>query len=126
MKRKLSINVAAGIVDIVMAVLIMVSWFAVITAAVGDAATGSHATGGVGTFFYICAAIVLILHIIALVKSRKAGISIVGHVLGIVGMGCFLLTMILALPAFVLAILAAIFTLMQKNVSSGGSATVSK
>jgi hypothetical protein len=126
LKKKLSINLATGIVDIVMAVLIMVSWFAVITAAVGDAAAGTHATGGVGTFFYICAAIVLVLHIIALVKSRKAGISIVGHVLGIVGMGCFLLTMFLALPAFVLAILAAVFSLMQKNVSGDHSAPVSK
>ncbi|WP_010632800.1 hypothetical protein [Sporolactobacillus vineae] len=118
MKKKLSINLATGIVDIVMAVLILISWFAVFAAAFGDVATGSHATGGVGTFFYVCAAITLVLHIVALIKSRKAGISIVGHVLGIVGMGCFLLTMFLAFPALILAILAAVFTLIQKNVGS--------
>lgn len=124
MKRKLKINVLAGVVDIVMAFLIMISWFAVIFAAFGDATTGTHATGGVGTFFYICAAIALIIHVIALIRSRKSGISIVGHVLGIIGMGCFLITMFLALPAFVLAVLAAIFSLLQKNV--GDSASIPK
>ncbi|MDD9149826.1 transporter [Sporolactobacillus sp. CQH2019] len=121
MKRKLKINVLAGVVDIVMAFLIMISWFAVIFAAFGDATTGTHATGGVGTFFYICAAIALIIHVIALIRSRKSGISLVGHVLGIIGMGCFLITMFLALPAFVLAILAAIFSLLQKNVGDSTS-----
>jgi hypothetical protein len=121
LKKKLKLNIFTGIADIIMAFLIMISWFAVFFAAVGDAATGTQATGGVGTFFYVCAGITLILHIIALVKSKKAGISIVGHVLGIVGMGCFLITMFLALPAFVLAILAAIFTLLQKNVDSSES-----
>lgn len=116
MKRKLKINMAVGIADIVMAFLILISWFAVFVAAFGDVASGTHATGGVGSFFYICAGIMLFFHIFALIKSKKTGISIVGHVLGIIGMGCFLLTMFLAFPAFILAILAAIFTLMQKNV----------
>lgn len=115
MKKKLKINLWTGIVDIVMAVLITVSWFAVLFAAFGDAVTGSRATGGVGTFFYVCAGMTLILHVIALIQSRKAGISIIGHVLGIIGMGCFLITMVLALPALVLAILAAIFTLRQRS-----------
>ncbi|WKB36029.1 transporter [Terrilactibacillus sp. S3-3] len=125
MKRKLKINVFAGIIDILMAFLIMISWFTVFFAAFGDAATGSHATGGVGTFFYTCAGIVLIVHIIALVKSKKAGISIAGHVLGIIGTACFLITMLLAFPAFVLVILAAIFTLIQKNTTNV-SATADK
>ncbi|MET1248889.1 transporter [Sporolactobacillus sp. STCC-11] len=115
MKRKLKINIITGIADIIMAFLIMISWFAVLFAAVGDAASGTHATGGIGTFFYICAGITLILHIVGWIKSKKNEISIVGHVLGIIGMACFLFTMFLAFPAFVLAILAAIFTLLQKN-----------
>ncbi len=115
LKKRLTINNVTGVADIIMAFLIMISWFAVLFAAVGDATTGTHATGGVGSFFYICAGITLILHIIAWIKSKKAGISVVGHVLGIIGMACFLITMFLAFPAFVLAILAAIFTLLQKN-----------
>lgn len=58
----------------------------------------------------------VVLHIVALIQSKKAGISIVGHVLGIIGNGLFLLTMLLALPSFILLILSAVFTLMQKNV----------
>ncbi|RYM00251.1 transporter [Sporolactobacillus sp. THM7-7] len=115
MKRKLKFNVFTGIADIVMAFLIMISWLVVIFAAFGDAASDTHASGGIGTFFYICAGVMLIIHIIAFVKSRKAGISIVGHVLGIIGTACFFISMVLAFPAFVLVVLAAIFTLIQKN-----------
>jgi hypothetical protein len=118
MKTKLQINVWTGVIDIINAFLIMISWFVVLFSAVGEAATGGngHVTGGVGTFFYICVGIGLALHIVALIKSKKAGISIVGHVLGIIGTAAFLLTMLLAFPAFVLVVLAAIFTLIQKNV----------
>lgn len=122
MKTKLKINIWAGIVDIINAFLIAISWFVVIFSAVGEAASGGngHVTGGVGAFFYICVGIGLILHIAGLIQSRKVGISIVGHVLGIIGTGCFLLTMILALPAFVLVVLAAIFTFIQKNINKTG------
>ncbi|GIN85800.1 hypothetical protein J6TS2_21860 [Heyndrickxia sporothermodurans] len=118
MKRKLKINVFAGIFDIINAFLIMISWAVVLFAAVGEAVSNGdgHITGGVGGFFYFMVAIGLILHIIGLVKSKKSGISIVGHVLGIIGCACFIITMVLALPAFVLVLLAAIFTLLQKNI----------
>ena len=58
----------------------------------------------------------LVLHIIGLVQSKKNGISIVGHVLGVVSYGVFLMSIAFALPAFVLLILASVFTLMQKNI----------
>jgi len=119
-KTKLKINTAAGILDIINAILFISSWFIVFTAAVGDAFSGgtgssAYAAGG---FFYIMAAIGLVLHIMGLVKSKKVGISIVGHILGITGCGIFLLAMLFAFPAMVLMILAAIFTLMQKNVEA--------
>ncbi|MCO7125005.1 hypothetical protein NIE88_04345 [Sporolactobacillus shoreicorticis] len=69
----------------------MISWLVVRFSAIGEAVSGGkgHITGGIGTFFYICAGIGLVLHIIALIKSKKAGISIVGHVLGIVAVHAF-------------------------------------
>lgn len=119
MKKKLGINILAGVVDIINAFLITISWAVVLTSAIGEAAAGGsgHVTGGVGAFFYIAVGIGLVIHIVALVKSKKAGISIVGHILGIIGTACFLFTMLLAFPALVLVILAAIFTLIQKNVN---------
>ncbi|MBS4174209.1 transporter [Bacillus sp. FJAT-49736] len=120
MKRKLKINVLAGIFDIINAFMIMISWGVVLFAAVGEAAANGsgHVTGGVAAVFYVIAIIGLILHIVGLVQSKKARISIVGHILGIIGCGCFVITMALAFPAFVLVVLAAIFTLRQKNLQN--------
>lgn len=115
LKKKLKINTASGIVDIVNAVLVSVSWV-VLGAAVDEANAGGSSTVGTASFFYIMAGVGLVLHIIGLIISKKSGISIVGHVLGIVGCEVFLVSIALALPAFVLLILAAVFTLMQKNV----------
>lgn len=117
LKKKLKINNAAGIVDIVNAVLVSVSWIVVLGAAVDEANAGGSSTVGTASFFYIMAGVGLVLHIIGLVKSKKVGISITGHVIGIVGCGVFLMSIAFALPAFVLLILAAVFTLMQKNIA---------
>ena len=112
LKKKLKINNAAGIVDIVNAVLVSVSWIVVL-----GANAGGSSTVGTASFFYIMAGVGLVLHIIGLVQSKKNGISIIGHVIGIVGCGVFLMSIAFALPAFVLLILAAVFTLMQKNIA---------
>lgn len=117
LKKKLKINNAAGIVDIVNAVLVSVSWIVVLGAAVDEANAGGSSTVGTASFFYIMAGVGLVLHIIGLVQSKKSGISIIGHVIGIVGCGVFLMSIAFALPAFVLLILAAVFTLMQKNIA---------
>lgn len=118
MKKNLGVNILAGVVDIINAFLVLISWFVVLTAAVGEAAAGGsgHVTGGVGAFFYVVVGIGLVIHIVALVLSKKAGISIVGHILGIIGSACFVISMIFAFPALVLLILAAIFSLRQKNI----------
>lgn len=116
MKKKLKINVASGIMDIVNSVLVAVSWFVVLFSAVDEATGGGSSTVGSATFFYVMAGVSLVLHVIGLVKSKKVGISITGHILGIVASGVFLFSIALALPSMVLFILASVFTLMQKNV----------
>ena len=117
LKKKLKINNAAGIVDIVNAVLVSVSWIVVLGAAVDETNAGGSSIVGTASFFYIMVGVGLVLHIIGLVQSKKNGISIIGHVIGIVGCGVFLMSIAFALPAFVLLILAAVFTLMQKNIA---------
>ena len=117
LKKKLKINNAAGIVDIVNAVLVSVSWIVVLGAAVDEANAGGSSTVGTASFFYIMVGVGLVLHNIGLVQSKKNGISIICHVIGIVGCGVFLMSIAFALPAFVLLTLAAVFTLMQKNIA---------
>ncbi|BBD15640.1 hypothetical protein [Melissococcus plutonius] len=93
-----------------------VSWFVVIDSAFNESFKGKGgATQSTATFFYVMVGIGLILHLIAISKSKKAGISIIGHILGIIGCALFVCTMLLALPSFILLILAAVYTLMQKN-----------
>lgn len=68
-------------------------------------------------FFFMIAA--LVLHIIGIVQSKRAGISVVGHVLGIVGVGVNVLTFsIFSFVSIILFILAGIFCLLQKNVTA--------
>ena len=110
---KLKINMWTGILDTVNCVLFAVSWFVIFGAAFSDAVSGGNATSGTGTFFYVMAWIGVVLNIIALVKSKKAGISIVGPILGIIGSALFGLTAALAFPALVVLIIATVFTMLQ-------------
>lgn len=110
---KLKINMWTGILDIVNCVLFAVSWFVIFGTAFSDAVSGGNATSGTGTFFYVMAWIGIVLNIIALVKSKKAGISIVGPILGIIGSALFGLTAALAFPALVVLIIATVFTMLQ-------------
>ena len=114
--KKLGINTSAGILDIVNTILAATSWFVIGFAALGEVGGAEGATGGAAMFYYIFMGIGLVLHIIGLLKSRKAGISITGHILGIIGTGVFLLSPALALGTFVLLIIAAVFTLKQTPV----------
>ncbi len=110
---KLKINMWTGIFDIINCVLFCVSWFVIFGTAVSDATTGTNATGGAATFFYVMAWIGVVLNIIALVKSKKAGISMVGPILGIIGSALFGLTAAMAFPALVVLIIATVFTMLQ-------------
>ncbi|MBC1885415.1 hypothetical protein VL806_09860 [Listeria seeligeri] len=117
-KTKLRINTTAAILDIINAILFTTSWFVVTFMAFSESFSGGDGsqTSGVGAFFYAMAAIGLIIHIIGLVKSKKAGISIIGHILGIIGCACFAITALLAFPAIVLLIIASVFCFRQQSV----------
>ena len=119
-KKKLGINTAGGIIDIIGAVLYLAAIFVLVGAAVNEA-IGSGTDGSteaLAVFFIIFAVVGLVLHIIGLVQSKKANIKITGHVLGIIGHGIYVLFgVFLSWAAMILCILAAIFTLMQKPVS---------
>ena len=111
---KLKINIWTGILDIVNCVLVAVSWFVIFGTAFSDATSGGNTTGGTATFFYIMAWSGVVLNIIALVKSKKANISIVGPILGIIGSALFGVTAALAFPALVVLIIATVFTMLQR------------
>ena len=59
----------------------------------------------------------LVIHIIGLVNSKKHGIPITGHILGIIGAAIVLLTLtILSFLSIILFFIAAIIIFTQKNV----------
>lgn len=120
MNNKLKINTAAGILDIIGSVLYLIAPFALVDNAIGEAVGGAEegSTSGLATVFMIFAIATLIVHIVAFVKSKKVAISNVGNTLGIIGHALYvLLGIFMAIPALVLSILAAIFTLRQKNLN---------
>ena len=74
-----------------------------------------------GLFIFLLFALTiatLVLHIVGIVQSKKHGISITGHVLGLVGVGITILSVtIFSIVSIILFLLAAIFSFMQKNVT---------
>lgn len=97
---KLKINTWAGIFDIVASVFYLVGFSVAISEAFDGAADFSSAFGT----FALCFTLVgLILHIVALVKSKKANISLTGNILGIITNAIILvLGLLFAFPAMVL------------------------
>ena len=75
---KLKINTWAGIFNIVASVFYLVGTFMGISVAVSEAAAGS--SSAFGTFALCFALAGLILHIVALVKSKKANISLTENI----------------------------------------------
>ncbi|HJE86970.1 MAG TPA: transporter [Levilactobacillus hammesii] len=118
---RLKLNTWTGVLDIVNCVLFALSWFVIFGAAFSDASNGGNSTDSAATFFYAMAWIGVVVNIVALVQSRKHGISLVGSVLGIIGSALFGFTAALAFPAMVVLIVAAVFIMLQhpsKNVVS--------
>ena len=134
---KLKINLAAGIINFVCAAILFPAavffaistmrmigeiWNFALTSYMPHSSTpGFSESYGIGFFlFWIASALpiaaAITLNIIGLVQSRKVGISIIGHILGIVGAASFRF-----LPAFIdfgspiLLIIAGIFCVKQKN-----------
>lgn len=115
-KNRLALNTWTGVLDIVNCVLFAIAMPVIVSSAFSDAFEGGDSTGSIATFFYIMAWIGVGLNIWALVQSKKHYISIVGPVLGIVGNALFGLTASLYLPAIIVLIIAAVFTLLQHPV----------
>lgn len=116
---KLTINKAAGIFDIVASVIFLVAPLAGFSTAFSEASgyVDSGTTESFSIFILLFAAAGLILHIIALVQSRKCNISNTGNVLGIIGYALVIIfSFLISFIAMILTILSAIFTLRQKNL----------
>lgn len=113
---KLKLNTWTAIDDIINIILFFFSWFLILGAAFSDG--GSSNADGMASFLLIMALIGLALNIISLIRSRKANISIVGPILGIIGNGVYLLGAWAAFPAIVLLIIACVFSFMQRPAKS--------
>lgn len=111
--KNLKINIWTGILDIINCILFAVSWPVIFSTAASDAFGGTNLTSGTGTFFYVMAAIGIILNIIALIQSRNKNISMVGPILGIIGNALFLLSAAIAFPAIVVLIVGAVFIFLH-------------
>lgn len=115
-KMKLKINTIAGVLDIIASVIyasILFMAFFVPPTSNGDIDIGHLLLGVIMLLFpIICTGI----HIYGLVKSKQNNMKISGHVLGIIGhLLCLLTGYLLFIPAMVLSILAAVFTLKNNK-----------
>ena len=111
--KNLKINIWTGILDIINCVLFAVSWPVIFSTAASDAFDGTSMTNGAGTFFYVMAAIGLIINVIALIQSKQHNISIIGPVLGIIGNALFFLSGAMAFPAMVVLIVGTVFVFLH-------------
>lgn len=111
--KNLKINIWTGILDIINCILFAVSWPVIFSTAASDAFGGTNLTSGTGTFFYVMAAIGIILNIIALIQSRNKNISMVGPILGIIGNALFLISAAMAFPAIAVLIVGAVFIFLH-------------
>lgn len=112
--KNLKINIWTGILDIINCILFAISWPVIFSTAASDAFGGTNLTSGTGVFFYVMAALGIILNIVALIQSRKNNISIVGPVLGIIGNALFLITAAMAFPAIVVIIIGTVFIFLHQ------------
>ena len=122
-KDKLAINVVAGIFAIISALVAIfynVSLWGTVAADMAGVFVTDHeyvVLVLILVLLVIFALISLVLHIVGLVQSKKNGISILGHVLGIVASAIVLITFtFLSFISILLYILAAVFAFIQKKV----------
>jgi len=114
--NKLGINTASGIFAIVNAVVLFF-YTRFLWSEIALASANYIMIGFIFFMIIILMIAALIIHIIALVQSKKKGISVAGHILGIIAAVITLLTLTLfSFVSIILFILAAIFNLRQKNV----------
>jgi len=117
-KHKLGINTASGVFAIINAiVLFFYTRFLWSETALTSTNTNYSMLGLTFIIIIILMITALILHIIGLAQSKKMGISVAGHILGIIAAVITLLTLtFFSFISIILFILAAIFTLKHKKV----------
>lgn len=122
-RNKLGINIAAGVfasINVILLIIYTFHFWGLIMAELDGLfiAEADFAVLGIFVILIYCLMIIsLILHIVGLIQSRKHGISIAGHVLGIIGASLTMLTIaVLSFVSVILFLLSAIFTLMQRKV----------
>lgn len=119
--NKLKINTWNGILSIVNCFLFAASWFFIIGAAFDESFNGGSGLNSTATFFYAMAWIGVVVSIVALYKSKKASISIVGPVLCLIGNLAFGLAAAFAFPAIVLLIIGTVFSFLQKPANKNNN-----
>ncbi len=119
--KGLGINKAAGILDIIASVMYFLAIFIIVGAAVNDVVSnGDVELTGAQVFGYVMlgfAAVCVVLHIVGLVQSKKAGMKLTGNILGIIGHAIyFLFGAAFGWVAMILTILSAVFTLKDNKM----------
>ena len=118
----LKLNKAAGILDIIASVLYFIAIFVLVGATVNEAMTTGQtsSTEMLRNVLLVFSAVCLVLHIVALVKSKPLGIKITGNILGIIGHAIYLLLgALFGWVAMILTILSAVFTLKDNKLPEG-------
>lgn len=88
--KKLGVNTAGGVLDIIGAVLYFIALFVILGSAVTEAVTtgSTDTSNALATVFLVYAAVCVLIHIIGLVQSRKVCIKLVGNILVLSDMLC--------------------------------------
>lgn len=115
--NKLKINTWNGILSIVNCFLFAASWFFIIGAAFDESFNGGGSLNSTATFFYAMAWIGVVVSIVALYKSKKASISIVGPLLCLLGNLAFGLAAAFAFPAIVLLIIGTVLVSYKNQLT---------
>ena len=114
--KKLKINTACGIVDIVASFFYFFSFFLIGT--FSGAIGASDGTEALSQILLIFAILSIVLHIVSFFQSKKVHIRLLGVILGLVGHGIYLVSgAYLGWLAMIFTIVASVFILRDNHYS---------
>ncbi len=120
--KKLGINTAAGVLDIIASIVYFLAIFILVGSAIEEGFTTGQTSGTetMRNILLVFAAVCMVLHIVGLVQSKKVGIKLTGNILGIIGHAIYLLLgAALGWVAMILTIISAVFTLKDNKIPEG-------
>ena len=120
--KKLGINTAAGVLDIIASIVYFLAIFVLVGSAIEEGFTTGQTSGTetMRNILLVFAAVCMVLHIVGLVQSKKVGIKLTGNILGIIGHAIYLLLgAALGWVAMILTIISAVFTLKDNKIPEG-------